>query len=105
MRTGVAICFGRRARYCWLQSALRMLACVCVAPLHIGNATLSALLTLPSSPRPSPLIIDQLVPTGELERLLRGWVARRPRFAQWKILRSFLASARLHGRAIARPLD
>ena len=50
---------------------LRMLACVCVAPLHIGNATLSALLTLPSSPRPSPLIIDQLVPTGELERLLR----------------------------------
>jgi len=50
---------------------LRMLACVCVAPLHIGDVTLNALLTLPPSPRPCPLIIDQLVPNGELERLLR----------------------------------
>jgi hypothetical protein len=55
---------------------LRMLACLCLAPVHIGNVTLSAMLTLPLSPRPTPLIIDQLVPNRELERLLR--VMARP---------------------------
>ena len=85
---------------------LRMLACVCVAPLHIGNATLSALLTLPSSPRPSPLIIDQLVPNWRAgASVADDESARRPHFAQRKILRSFLADAGLHGRAITRPLD
>ena len=50
---------------------LRMFASVCVAPVHVGDITRSAMLTLPPSPRPTPLIIDQLVPNGELERLLR----------------------------------
>jgi hypothetical protein len=50
---------------------LRMLACVCVAPLHIGEVTLNAILTLPSLPCPSTLLIDQLAPNKELERVLR----------------------------------
>ena len=47
------------------------LACVCLAPLHIGEVTLNAILTLPSLPHPSTLVIDQLVPNKELERVLR----------------------------------
>jgi len=50
---------------------LRMIACVCVAPLHTGELTLSALLTLPPLPQPALLIIDQLAPNKELERVLR----------------------------------
>jgi hypothetical protein len=50
---------------------LRILACVCVAPLHVGEVTLNRLLTLPPSPRPTPLIIDQVVASRELERRLR----------------------------------
>jgi hypothetical protein len=50
---------------------LRMIACVCVAPLHIGELSLSALLTLPPLPPPTLLIIDQLAPDKELERVLR----------------------------------
>jgi hypothetical protein len=50
---------------------LRMLASVCVFPLQIGVVTLSALLTLPLSPRPTLLLIDQLAANRELERVLR----------------------------------
>jgi hypothetical protein len=50
---------------------LRMLGCVCIAPLQLGEVTLNALLTLPQAPRPSLLLIDQLIPNKELERVLR----------------------------------
>jgi hypothetical protein len=50
---------------------LRMLACVCIAPLQIGDVTLNAILTLPQSPRPTLLLMDQLATSGELERVLR----------------------------------
>src|ERR1700689_1529836 len=50
---------------------LRMIACVAVAPLHLGELTLSALLTLPPIPRGTLLLIDQLSPNKELERILR----------------------------------
>jgi hypothetical protein len=50
---------------------LRMLTCVCIDPLQIGEVTLSAILSLPQSPRPSLLVIDQLASTRELERVLR----------------------------------
>jgi hypothetical protein len=56
---------------------LRMLACVCIAPLQIGDVTLNAILTLPQSPRPSLLLIDQPASTRELERALRAM--SRPR--------------------------
>jgi hypothetical protein len=65
---------------------LRMIACVCVAPLHIGELTLSALLTLPPLPQPTLLLIDQLAPTKELERVLRimsrpgGSILRKGKF-------------------------
>ena len=55
---------------------LRLIACVCVAPLQIGELTLNAILTLPQKPRPALLIIDQLAPNKELERALR--VMSRP---------------------------
>jgi hypothetical protein len=50
---------------------LRLIACVCVAPLQIGELTLNAILTLPQKPRPALLIVDQLAPNKELERALR----------------------------------
>jgi hypothetical protein len=50
---------------------LKMLACVCLSPLHVGEVTLNALLTLPVSPRPTLLLVDQLTPNKELERVLR----------------------------------
>jgi uncharacterized protein (DUF58 family) len=55
---------------------LRMLACVCINPAQIGEFSLNALLTLPQSPRPSVLLIDQLTRSKELERVLR--VMSRP---------------------------
>jgi hypothetical protein len=55
---------------------LRMLGCVCITPLQLGEVTLNALLTLPQTPRPSLLLIDQLSPNTELERLLR--IVSRP---------------------------
>ena len=55
---------------------LRLIACVCVAPLQIGELTLNAILTLQQKPRPALLIIDQLAPNKELERALR--VMSRP---------------------------
>jgi hypothetical protein len=50
---------------------LRLVACVCVAPLQIGELRLDAILTLPPKLRPSLLIVDQLAPNRELERVLR----------------------------------
>ena len=50
---------------------LRMLACVCINPVQVGEISLTALLTLPQSPRPSLLLIDQLATSKELERVLR----------------------------------
>jgi hypothetical protein len=50
---------------------LRMLGCVCLSPVHIGEITLNARLSLPLHPRPSLLLIDEPVPTKELERVLR----------------------------------
>jgi len=50
---------------------LRMLACVCINPVRIGEISLNALMTLPQSPRPSLLLIDQLARSKELERVLR----------------------------------
>jgi hypothetical protein len=55
---------------------LRLIACVCIAPLQIGELTLNAILTLPQKPRPALLIVDQLAPNKELERVLR--VVSRP---------------------------
>ena len=55
---------------------LRMLACVFINPVQIGEISLNALLTLPQSPRPSLLLIDQLARSKELERVLR--VMSRP---------------------------
>jgi hypothetical protein len=55
---------------------LRMLACVCTNPVQIGEISLNALLTLPQSPRPRLLLIDQLARNNELERVLR--VMSRP---------------------------
>ena len=55
---------------------LRLIACICVAPLQIGEPTLNAILTLPQQPRPALLIVDQLAPNKELERVLR--VMSRP---------------------------
>jgi hypothetical protein len=55
---------------------LRMLCCVCLSPVQIGEVTLSAMLTLPTQPRPSVLLIDQPAPTKELERVLR--IVSRP---------------------------
>jgi hypothetical protein len=39
--------------------------------LQLGEVTLNALLTLPEAPRPSLLLVDQLIPNRELERVLR----------------------------------
>jgi hypothetical protein len=50
---------------------LKMMASVCIAPLQIGEATLPAILSLPQSPRPTLLLIDQLVASRELEHVLR----------------------------------
>ncbi len=50
---------------------LRMLASVCISPLRIGEVSLNAILTLPPSPRPTLLLIDQLASSRELERVLR----------------------------------
>jgi hypothetical protein len=50
---------------------LRMLGCISITPLQLGEVTLNALLTLPQAPRPSLLLIDQLTPNKELERVLR----------------------------------
>ena len=50
---------------------LRMLACICINPVQIGEISLNALLTLPWSPRPGLLLIDQLATSKELERILR----------------------------------
>jgi hypothetical protein len=50
---------------------LRMIARACLGPMQIGEVTLSNLLTLPPLPRPTLLIIDQLSPNKELERVLR----------------------------------
>jgi hypothetical protein len=55
---------------------LRLIACICVAPLQIGELTLNALLTLPQKRRPALLIVDQLAPNKELEHVLR--VMSRP---------------------------
>jgi hypothetical protein len=51
---------------------LRMLSCLCINPVQIGEITLSAILTLPRSPRPTLLLIDQLATSSELERVLRA---------------------------------
>ena len=65
---------------------LRLLACVCVAPLQIGELTLNAILTLPPKPRPALLLVDQLAPNKELERALRimsrpgGCILRKGKF-------------------------
>ena len=65
---------------------LRLVACVCVAPLQIGELTLNAILTLPQKPRPALLIVDQLAPNKELERVLRvmsrpgGCILRKGKF-------------------------
>jgi hypothetical protein len=50
---------------------LRMLACLCVSTLRIGEVSLNALLSLPPSQRPTLLIIDQLTSNKSLERALR----------------------------------
>jgi hypothetical protein len=50
---------------------LRMFGAVSIDSLRIGEITLNALLTLPQSPRPSFLLIDQLATSREFERLLR----------------------------------
>jgi hypothetical protein len=50
---------------------LRMFSCVCITPLQIGDITLNSLVTLSQSRRPSLLLIDQLTPNRELERVLR----------------------------------
>jgi hypothetical protein len=50
---------------------LRMFACISVNPVQIGEVMLNAILTLPRSPRPGILLIDQLATSKELERLLR----------------------------------
>jgi len=49
---------------------LRMLACVCSSPLQIGEISLNGILTLPPLLRPT-LLVDQLSPNKELERVLR----------------------------------
>jgi hypothetical protein len=51
---------------------LRMLSCLCINPVQVGEVTLSAILTLPRSPRPTLLLIDQLATSSELERVLRA---------------------------------
>jgi hypothetical protein len=50
---------------------LRMIECVSVGSLHLGELTLSALLTLPPIPQNTLLLIDQVSPNKELERTLR----------------------------------
>jgi hypothetical protein len=50
---------------------LRMIKAVSVAPLHLGELTLSALLSLPPIPRNTLLLVDQPFPNKELERTLR----------------------------------
>jgi hypothetical protein len=50
---------------------LRMFACISVNPVQIGEVMLNAILTLPRSPRPGILLIDQLATSKELERILR----------------------------------
>jgi hypothetical protein len=50
---------------------LKMLSSVCLSPLHVGEVTLNALLTLPVSRRPTLLLVDQPTPSKELERVLR----------------------------------
>jgi hypothetical protein len=50
---------------------MRMIACTCLAPLHIGEVTLNAILTLPPLPYPTTVLIDQLTANKELERVLR----------------------------------
>ena len=65
---------------------LRMIACTCLAPLHIGEVTLNSILTLPRLPYPTTMLIDQLAPNKELERVLRimsrpgGRIVRKGKF-------------------------
>jgi hypothetical protein len=51
---------------------LRMVACVSIRSLQIGDVTLGSILTLPQSRRPRLLLIDQLASSRELERALRA---------------------------------
>jgi hypothetical protein len=66
------------------SSLLRQLSCVLRHPLHLGDVTVGGLLSLPSWLSPT-LIIDQPVPTLELQRSLRmisrpgGLIARKGR--------------------------
>jgi hypothetical protein len=55
---------------------LRMFSCLCIDPMQIGEISLNAFLSLPQSPRPRLLLIDQLTRNKELERVLR--VMSRP---------------------------
>jgi len=63
-----------------------MIACTCLAPLHIGEVTLNAILTLPPLPYPTTVLIDQLTASKELERLLQimsrpgGRIVRKGKF-------------------------
>ena len=50
---------------------LRTLASLSASPLHVGEISLNALLSLPASPRPTLVLIDQLASSKELERVLR----------------------------------
>jgi hypothetical protein len=65
---------------------MRMIACTCLAPLHIGEVTLNAILTLPPLPYPTTVLIDQLTASKELERLLQimsrpgGRIVRKGKF-------------------------
>ena len=55
---------------------LRMFSCLCIDPMQIGEISLNAFLSLPQSPRPRLLLIDQLTRNKQLERVLR--VMSRP---------------------------
>lgn len=85
---------------------LRMIKSVCLAPLHLGEVTLSALLTLPASPRPTLLLIDQPAPNKELERVLRivsrpgGRVLRNGKFHDVCLPTLLCTSEPLHDRWI-----
>jgi len=54
---------------------LRTLGCVFLQSLHVGEVTVAGIISLPQSPRQT-LLIDQLEPTKQLERVLR--VMSRP---------------------------
>jgi hypothetical protein len=51
-------------------SLLRLMRCAFRRPVHLGDVTLRALLSLPSWLRPT-LLIDQPQPSGELQRMCR----------------------------------